>query len=193
MLSWVDDILALGHPDNVSQMKTDLSNAFQCKDKGELKDYVGSKIDIERFESGLATVKFTQPVLIQKLEDNFDLSGGQAPKTPVVAGQVLVRGDGSGSLESFEATKYRSGVATCMYMMQWLRPKTYNATQGLSHQMAAPRMAHYKAMITLMRYIVATRNQGLTLAPDTVWNGDSKFKFKIHGQSDLDYAANTDD
>ena len=59
--------------------------------------------------------------------------------------------------------------------------------------MAAPRMDHYKAMIAMMRHIVATRNQGLTLAPDTVWNGDPKFKFKIHGRSDLYYAANTDD
>ena len=46
------------------QMKTDLSNAFECKDKGALKDYVGSKIDIKRLESGLATVKFTQPVRV---------------------------------------------------------------------------------------------------------------------------------
>ena len=59
--------------------------------------------------------------------------------------------------------------------------------------MAAPRMSYYKAMITLMRYIVATRNRGLTLAPHMVWNGNSKFKFKIHGRSDSDYAANTDD
>ena len=59
MLSWVDVILALGHPEDVSQMKTDLSNVFQCKDEGELKDYVGRKIDIKMLKSGLATVKFT--------------------------------------------------------------------------------------------------------------------------------------
>ena len=118
MLSWVDDILALGHPYDVSQMKIDLSNAFQCKDEDEFKYYMDRKIDIERLESGLATVKLTQPVLIQKPKDNFDLSGGRAPKMHAVAWQVLVRGDGSGSLKSLEATKYRSGVATCMYMMQ---------------------------------------------------------------------------
>ena len=76
MLLWVDDILALGHPDDVSQMKTDLLNAFKYKYEGELKDYMGSKIDIKRLESGLAAVKFIQPVLIQKLEDNFNLSEG---------------------------------------------------------------------------------------------------------------------
>ena len=31
------------------------------------------------------------------------------------------------------------------------------------------------------------------LAPDTAWNGSRKFKFRIHGRSDSDYAANTDD
>ena len=33
----------------------------------------------------------------------------------------------------------------------------------------------------------------MVLDPDTVWDGSRKFKFMIHGRSDSDYAANTDD
>ena len=33
----------------------------------------------------------------------------------------------------------------------------------------------------------------MILAPNTIWNGDKDFEFIIHGRSDSDYAANTDD
>ncbi len=108
-----------------------------------------------------------------------------------MAGQVLVKGDGSGTLE--RATKYRSGTATCMYMMQWSRPEIYNATRGLARHMSGPRLAHEKGLKHLMRYLVNTKNRGLELAPTRLWDGSSDFEFIIHGRSDSDYAANTDD
>ena len=98
MVSWVDDIIAVGCPEDVDQMNLDLKDAFNCKSKGGLKEYMGSKIDITRNNDGLGTVKVTQPVLVQKLEDEFDLPSGKAPRTPASAGQVLVRGDGSGAI-----------------------------------------------------------------------------------------------
>ena len=95
------------------------------------------------------------------------------------------------------ATVYRSGTATMMFMMQWSRPDIYNAVRGLARHMSAPREAHVKAMGTAMKYVVATRNRGLVLAPYTVWDGgklfSETFAFRIHGRSDSDYAANTDD
>jgi hypothetical protein len=66
-------------------------------------------------------VKFTQSVLVQKLADGLVLSGA-TPKTPAVVGQVLVKGDGSGPLDANGTTKYCSGMALCMYLIQWSRP-----------------------------------------------------------------------
>ena len=43
------------------------------------------------------------------------------------------------------------------------------------------------------RCVVATKNQGLVLSPDTLWDGSKKFKFKIHGRSDSDFSGNKDD
>ena len=100
----------------MQQAKKDLAKAFKYKTEEELKEYVGSKIDFVRKSNGLGQVKFTQPVLVQKLEDEFDFPDGVPPKTSVVAGQVLVKGDGSGVLEGAEATKFRSGTAICMLM-----------------------------------------------------------------------------
>jgi len=194
-ISWVDDILAMGYRQDVEQIKADLENAFDCKSEGELKEYVGNKITIEKNSDGTKRLKFTQPVLLKKIEDEFgdDLPNGKASTTPATAGQVLVRGDGSGVVDSLEATRYRSGVATLMYMAQWSRPEIQNAVRSLARQMQEPRIAHVSALYRLMKYMLATPARGLVLNPDGVWDGSKNFVFVIHGRSDSDYASNTDD
>ena len=56
---------------------------------------------------GLGSVKFTQPVLIQKLKDEFELPKGELPRTPAVAGQVLSKEDNSAKpLNPMEMMRY---------------------------------------------------------------------------------------
>ena len=194
LVSWVDDIMILGHPSDVESVEKDFNKLFECTCEGLLTEYVGSKIDIKRKPDGLATVKFTQPVLVQKLKDEYIVDiNGRSSMVPAVAGQILVKGDGSGGISEEKATKYRSATATCMYIMQWSRPDIFNATRGQSRHMKEPREAHDKALQTLMKHVVSTEERGLVLAPTALWNEDSKFKFTVRGRSDSDYAGNTDD
>ena len=194
LVSWVDDIMILGHPSDVESVEKDFNKLFECTCEGHLTEYVGSKIDIKRKPDGLATVKFTQPVLVQKLKDEYIVDiNGRSSMVPAVAGQILVKGDGSGGISEEKATKYRSATATLMYIMQWSRPDIYNATRGQSRHMKEPREAHDKALQTLMKHVVATAERGLVLAPTALWNEDSEFKFTVRGRSDSDYAGNTDD
>ena len=115
-ISWTDDLAIFGPRFLVDMVKKDLVDALKCKPEGELVEYVGSNIDITRKSDGLGVITFTQPVLIQNLEDEYDLPGGDPPKTPAVAGNVLVKGDGSDTLVGQEATKFRSATAVCMYI-----------------------------------------------------------------------------
>jgi len=59
--------------------------------------------------------------------------------------------------------------------------------------MSAPTTVHAEALGMTMKYVTATKNRGLVLSSDTVWDGSKDHKFVIHGRSDSDYAANTDD
>jgi hypothetical protein len=97
-----------------------------------MKEYVGSKIDIVRDNTGFGTAKFTQPVLVQKLATEFelDLGTGTTPKTPAIAGEVLTQGDGNSPLPRDKAKKFCSSTATVMYLMQWSQPEVYNATRN---------------------------------------------------------------
>ena len=101
----------LGEEQYVEQIQQDLKSTFTYKQEGPLKEYVGSKIDLSRDENGLGKVKFTQPVLVQKLQDKFDLTGGRIPKTPAAPGQELIKSDGGNDLHGQRVMMYRSGTA----------------------------------------------------------------------------------
>ena len=59
-ISWIDDMLCIGHPDDVKENKEAFMHLFECDDIGEFKEYVGCKIERTNH-----TIKFTQPVLQQ--------------------------------------------------------------------------------------------------------------------------------
>ena len=80
------------------------------------------------------------------------MTDGPVSKTPPVASQVLVKGDGEGTVTSEQIKLYRSATATCMFMMKWSCPDIFNAVQGLARHMTAPRDAHVHALMTLLKY-----------------------------------------
>ena len=126
-LVWTDDVIVFGTPAHVAKVEAGIKSVFESKSEGALTEYVGSKIDVKRREDGISTVTFTQPTLVRKLEEKCgDKFKGSAPRTPAKEGQVLVRGDGSGQLKPDEASDYRSGTTTMLYMSQWSRPECVN-------------------------------------------------------------------
>ena len=74
--------------------------------EGPLTEYVGNKLTIHRYELGLGTVKFTQPILVQKLWEEYGLMEGMVTRLPAVAGLVLVKGDGHGVMSDAESKLY---------------------------------------------------------------------------------------
>ena len=49
-LSWVDDCLICGKPEGVKQAKEAMMRRFDCDEVGELKEYVGCKIEYNKDE-----------------------------------------------------------------------------------------------------------------------------------------------
>ena len=88
-LSWVDNCLFLGTEDDVVESKTDLMKYFGCNDIGFLDEYVGCRIEMRR---GDKSVKFTQPVLIRNLVEDFK-SGNKKVSSSAVPGQTLQAGN----------------------------------------------------------------------------------------------------
>ncbi len=73
MISWIDDNIIMVSQDVVKNTKQRLMQLFDCSDEGELKEFVGNQLTPTK-NGG---IKFTQPVLIQSLSDEFDLPTGK--------------------------------------------------------------------------------------------------------------------
>jgi len=150
---------------------------------GELHEYVGCKIT--RTEN---SIQFTQPVLLQSFEDEFQCEEGKV-MTPAEAGRNLGRCADGEVLTEEEQTRYRSGVGKLLHMMRWSRPEIYNAVQELSRFMTVGALKfHMKAMERVMSYCLTTRDRGLLIVPTQERDGSPEFEVLILGRSDSDYS-----
>ncbi len=83
---WINNNLIIGPKIAVEKTKKYLMERFDCKDCGDIKEYMGCKK--ARTKNKL---KFTQPALMQRYNDKFELPK-KSYKTPALAGSVLVAG-----------------------------------------------------------------------------------------------------
>jgi hypothetical protein len=89
-------------------------------------------------------LRFTQPVLLQSFEDEFDLPiEKDKPNIPAEAGQVMTRAeDGENVAQELQST-YLSGVGKLLHMMRWSRPEVLNVVRELSTKhMTSATLAH---------------------------------------------------
>ena len=182
IISWVDDLLIIGSKEGVEWTKTKLNTFFDCDDIGEMKEYVGCKI-----ERRAELIKLTQPVLIQSFIDEFNVDQKYKPGTPAEPGSVLANFNAEQSLNKVQQKKYRSGVGKLLHLMRWSRPDILNAVRELSKYMMSACEAHFKAMYRCMSYCVGSINKGLVLKPNGNWND-----LIIRGESDANYATDLD-
>ena len=184
-ISWVDDLIAIGPKDDIVKNKEQFKNHFECEDVGWLDEYVGCKIDIDRNKRKL---KYTQPVLIQSLHDEFDLPEKEY-HTPAEPGQVLSQSDEGDILNSKVQTLYRSGVGKLIHLMRWSRPEIYNAVRELTMHLGKCNEVHLKAMKRTMRYCTTTPKRGWQILPKRIWDGiDKDFLFEMIGLPDASFA-----
>ena len=184
-LSWIDDCMCWGPAEVVPKESKEFTSRFDCDEVGEVKEYVGCKIERDLEERSF---KFTQPVLLQSYKDEYELSG-KRPATPAEAGTLLVKADAKDKVGAKRHTYFCSGVGKLLHMTRWSRPEIQNAVRELARQGSAPVEAHVKAMHRAMEYCINTPNRGWKLKPERTWNGkDKSFKFRISGKADSDYA-----
>ncbi len=142
-MSWVDDYFVCGNKKLVLEEKEKFKKQFECDEVGELKEYVGCKID---YKPGEGMLKLTQPVLLQNFTDEFKLPGGDFPITPAVPGDVLRHGDPESAVDMNEQRIYRSGTGKLLHMMKWSQPDILNPVRDLSRFMKEGSGAHMAAM-----------------------------------------------
>jgi Reverse transcriptase (RNA-dependent DNA polymerase) len=179
-LSWVDDCLIMGTRDNVINTKTKLMEYFECDNVRFSNEYVGCKIELNN-----GKVKFTQPVLLRSLVDEFN-ARDKGYQTPAASGQTLQPGNKEDEVTTSKMRKYQTGVGKLLYLSQWSRPDIINMVRELLRFTAR---AHMESMNRVMDYFVGTMKKGLILTPKGKWDGKKDgTKIQIVGKSNSNYA-----
>ena len=70
-LSFIDDMLIVRKEDAMECIKKMFTETVDCNDIGEMQEYISTKISINQRNK---TLKITQPVLVQSLNDEFNFS-----------------------------------------------------------------------------------------------------------------------
>ena len=174
--SWVDDLLECGHKSDVIEGKESLKKHFDIDEVGELTEYIGCKVKVNREEGW---IRLTQPVLLQSFEDEFEMPGGAYPNTPAAPGSMLLKGETK--LSNRDHSKYRSGVGKMIHLSKFSRPEINNIVRELSRFGSEPGESHMRAMLRAMKYCLGTPERGILLKPDAKWDGSKNFEFTISG------------
>ena len=189
-MSWIDDLMIITPKTEglMEEEKDAFKERFDCDDNGEIREYVGCKIEL--VDGG---IKMTHPVVIQSLEDEFDIpSGGKIPTTPAPAREVLAEGDERLLLEPREQKIYQSRIGKLMYLARWTRPDILFAVRSLAKFNGKAAPVHMNAMYRIMKYVLHTKDYGLFIKPEK-WTTEVTKKFVVTGYSDSDYANDLDD
>jgi len=75
-LSWIDDCTCFGMNDDVEESRKEMNQLFECDDIGDIDKDEGS-------------IKFTQPVMLQSFQDEFDLENQREKSSPAEPGSTL--------------------------------------------------------------------------------------------------------
>ena len=71
LVSFIDDMLIGCAEVAMESVKKKFTKTVDCDDIGEMKEYIGTKINIDQHNK---TVQIKQPVLVQSLNDKFNIA-----------------------------------------------------------------------------------------------------------------------
>ena len=175
-----------GKSNEINESKKNLMSKLDCEDMGDLKEYVGCKLEHKGNR-----MKILQLVLVQSLEDEFEIPPNTPCNLPASAGKEL-NSDGEPLTEE-EKKIYQSGVGKLLFLMRYSRPDILNAVRELSKFMSdGATINHRDMMRQTMNYVIHTKNRGLCLNPVMDVINPKVDGFKIRGRSDSNYATNVE-
>ncbi|CAN6917953.1 unnamed protein product [Brassica oleracea] len=148
ILVYVDDIIITGSDkEGISLTKIFLKAAFDIKDLGELKYFLGIKMCRSKEGLFMSQRKYTLDIL----KEAGDL-GGRHAKTPLEEGYKVLR-EGEYEDTPFEDVKqYRRMVGKLIYLTI-TRPDVCFAVNQVSQHMQTPKVHHWNMVDRILRYL----------------------------------------
>jgi hypothetical protein len=157
VLVYVDDQLIAGKQlSDVEQVKQLLMSAFDARDLGEAKYFIGMEILRDRAE---LTLKLVQQKYAEDVVARFGMADSKPNVVPLNPSVKLSR-----EVDPEQDTStypYREVVGSLMYLSVCTRPDISQAVGALARFMSAPQKQHWEAAKGLLRYVNGTVGYGI--------------------------------
>jgi hypothetical protein len=153
--------------------KYETQHKFQLRDKGEVRDFLGIRIEKE----GNGTFQLTHTGLIDKVLKAEGLEDCNRCVTPTGTNPVGSDPDGPSFWEDWE---YASIVGMLMYLAANTRPGIVAVPSGAP--LPRPRASYYVAIKRILRYLKGTRTKGIYFKPDDLDRVDCYVGADFDGQ-----------
>ena len=177
ILIYVDDTIIAGPTlDRVNHVISVLSSLFNVEDQGDISDYLG--VRVKQLPDG--SFSLTQPHLIDSILKDLHFQPNTRPAdTPALTTKILQPdADGKPFDQSWE---YRSIIGKLNFLEKSTRPDIAYAVHQCARFSAAPKESHAHAVRRIGRYLLSTRELGLTYQPS---------EHSFHCWADADFVGN---
>jgi hypothetical protein len=173
---YVDDIIITGDDEEeIVRLKECLGKAFEVKDLGRLKYFLG--IEVARSAKGIA---LSQRKYTLDLLSDVGMLGCRAASTPIDQNHKVTAQSG----KLVDRERYQRLVGRLLYLCH-TRPDIAFAVSVVSRYMHEPRSDHLEAVHRILRYLKGTPGKGLLF--------ESNKHLVIDGYCDADWASCLDD
>jgi hypothetical protein len=173
IIVYVDDLLVFAQESSaLAAVKTALQQRLQCKDLGELRNYLGMEITRDRHAR---TICLSQAFYVSSVLQRFHMAHANPVSTPIELDHGLTPAS-TGTSPPFA---YPELVGSLMYAMMCTRPDLAFPVSILSRFVGPGRFnaSHWAAAKRVLRYLRGTVDFGLTLggvaAPSLLGFSDS--------------------
>ena len=178
LLVYVDDtVLSIRSLQTMEAVKRCLGNKFKMRDLGEICWILRMRVVYNRAQRTLYIdqCRYTLAVLerFKMLEAKAAAVPAPPPRLSKVDGEPLP-----------PSTPYRQAVGALMHLVVGTRPDLAFAVSQVSRFSSAPTTVHWKAVTTILRYLVGTINLGLVFKPSAAAQPASPIRIYAHVDAD---------
>jgi hypothetical protein len=183
---YVDDMLIASRDKTViASVKAGIAEKFQIKDLGRARFILGIEID---YDMERRTLSISQQAYSEAIIKKFGQENAKPSLTPLEPGVQLTKADEPQTDEdkaTMKSKPFRSLIGSLMYLACGTRPDIAVAVAKLSRFLQNPGQAHWDAAIKVVRYLLKTKDVGITY--------DGMLGTQLVAYSDADWAGNRDD
>jgi hypothetical protein len=176
LILYVDDLAICPHPSVLAHNKAQILGLFESKDLGEIKHYMGIKIDYD-WDNQL--LKMSMPAYCRDLATKFDLDNARPHRMPMSATHGLRRGPRVHDKTTIGV--YATAMGALLWPALTVRPEIAYPVSFLTGNNHFFDQSHWTAIKHLIAYLRHTADDGITF--------DGRWKFIKYGFTDANWGS----